>query len=133
MIDDYNKIYKGIGGIMKNIIITGSAGFIASSIIVEFLKDNSNNITGIDNFKSSTKKNLDFISSLVKNKKIQLIEANIRNIDILNIIINENNINQLYHLPVIVSVQESIYDKSKIEKILDMESFINFNEGIITL
>ena len=35
---------------MKNILITGSAGFIASHLIEELLKDENNYIIGIDNF-----------------------------------------------------------------------------------
>jgi nucleoside-diphosphate-sugar epimerase len=46
-----------------NILITGSAGFIASHIIEELLKDKKYNIIGIDNFHSGTKENLDFIKN----------------------------------------------------------------------
>ena len=91
-----------------NILVTGSAGFIASHLIEELLKDNKYNITGIDNFYSGTKENLDFIKSIDKNNKFNFIEADIRKFKNINQIIRENNIVQVYHFAAIVSVQESI-------------------------
>ena len=93
---------------MNNILITGSAGFIASHIIEELLQDKSNIIIGIDNFHSGTKENLDFISSVDKHNKFTFIEIDLRDFDTINKIIKENNIHQIYHLAAIVSVQESI-------------------------
>lgn len=91
-----------------NILVTGSAGFIASHIIEELLKDTSNNIIGIDNFYSGTKANLEFIKKQDKNNKFKFIEADIRDFEKVNKIVKENNISQVYHLAAIVSVQESI-------------------------
>ncbi|RLA79846.1 MAG: UDP-glucose 4-epimerase [Epsilonproteobacteria bacterium] len=93
---------------MKNILVTGSAGFIASHIIEELLKDTNNNIIGIDNLYSGTQENLDFINLIDKNNKFTFINANIRDFENIKKIIKENNINQIYHLAAIVSVQESI-------------------------
>lgn len=91
-----------------NILITGSAGFIASHIIEELLKDSSNNIVGIDNFHSGSKANLEYLKSLDKDNAFSFIEADIRNFQIMDKIINENKIEQIYHLAAIVSVQETI-------------------------
>jgi UDP-glucose 4-epimerase len=91
-----------------NILVTGSAGFIASHIIEELLKDTNNNILGIDNLYSGTQENLDFINSIDKNNNFTFINADIRDFENINKIIKENNINQVYHLAAIVSVQESI-------------------------
>ena len=63
---------------MKNILITGSAGFIASHLIEELLKDENNYIIGIDNFYSGTKENLEFIKSIDKENRFQFIEAYLR-------------------------------------------------------
>ncbi len=93
---------------MNNILITGSAGFIASHIIEELLKNNTNNIIGIDNFYSGTEENLKFIKSLDENNKFKFIEADIRDFINISNIIKENKISQIYHLAAIVSVQESI-------------------------
>ena len=63
---------------MKNILVTGSAGFIASHLIEELLKDENNYIIGIDNFYSGTQENLEFIKSIDKENRFQFIEAYLR-------------------------------------------------------
>ncbi|QKF58970.1 NAD-dependent epimerase/dehydratase family protein [Aliarcobacter lanthieri] len=93
---------------MKNILVTGSLGFIASHLIEELFKDENNYIVGIDNFYSGTKENLDFIRSIDNKNKFEFIEADIRNFEQINRIIRGKNIEQIYHLAAIVSVQESI-------------------------
>lgn len=92
----------------KNILLTGSAGFIASHLIEELLKDENNSIIGIDNFYSGTKENLDFIKSIDNKNKFEFIEADIRDFEQLNKIIKDKQVEQIYHLAAIVSVQESI-------------------------
>ena len=91
-----------------NILVTGSAGFIASHLIEELLKDENNSIIGIDNFYSGTKENLDFIKSIDSKNRFEFIEADIRNFEEVNNIIKDKQIEQIYHLAAIVSVQESI-------------------------
>ena len=93
---------------MKSILVTGSAGFIASHLIEELLKDENNSIIGIDNFYSGTKENLDFIKSIDSKNRFEFIEADIRNFEEVNNIIKDKQIEQIYHLAAIVSVQESI-------------------------
>lgn len=93
---------------MNNILITGAAGFIASHIIEELLKNDINTIIGIDNFYSGTKNNIEYLKSIDKNKKFIFIEADIVDFDKINKIIEDYNINQVYHLAAIVSVQDSI-------------------------
>ena len=93
---------------MKNISLTGSAGFIASHLIEGLLKDENNSIIGIDNFYSGTKENLDFIKSIDSKNRFQFIEADIRNFEEINKIIKDKQIEEIYHLAAIVSVQESI-------------------------
>ncbi|MCG3658918.1 NAD-dependent epimerase/dehydratase family protein [Aliarcobacter butzleri] len=91
-----------------NILITGSAGFIASHLIEELLKDQNNCILGIDNFYSGTKENLEFIKSIDSKNKFQFIQSDIRNFEEINKIIRYKKIEYIYHLAAIVSVQESI-------------------------
>lgn len=93
---------------MNNILVTGCVGFIASHIIEELLKDENNNIIGIDNFYSGTKENLYFINSIDINNKFKFIETDIRDYCKVNKVIKENKISQVYHLAAIASVQESI-------------------------
>jgi len=91
-----------------NILVTGAAGFIASHLIEELLKDANNNVIGIDNFYSGTEENLNFIKQLDNNDKFVFFELDIRDFNQLSKLINECNIKQIYHFAAIVSVQESI-------------------------
>ena len=93
-----------------NILITGAAGFIASHLIEELLKNDENNIIGIDNLYSGTYENINFIKSLDIHNKFEFVEADIRDYCLINDIIKKNKINQVYHLAALVSVQESIND-----------------------
>ena len=81
---------------MKNILVTGSAGFIASHLIEELLKDENNSIIGIDNFYSGTKENLEFIKSIDKENRFQFIEVDIRNFEEINKIIRDKKIEYIY-------------------------------------
>lgn len=90
------------------ILVTGSAGFIASHLIEELLKNENNSIFGIDNFYSGTKENLEFIKSIDSKNNFEFIEADIRNFEKINKIVKDKKIEQIYHLAAIVSVQESI-------------------------
>ena len=49
---------------MKNIIVTGGAGFIGTNLIIELLKDKNNKILNIDKFSYCSN------SYLIKKKKI---------------------------------------------------------------
>ncbi|WP_152056186.1 NAD-dependent epimerase/dehydratase family protein [Aliarcobacter butzleri] len=91
-----------------NILVTGAAGFIASHLIEKLLENNSNNIIGIDNFYSGSRKNLEFIANIDEFKKFKFIECDIRDFVKLNQIIKDYSIVQIYHLAAFVSVQDSI-------------------------
>ena len=54
---------------MKNILITGAAGFLGSHLCERFLEEDFQ-VIGIDNYITGTKKN---IESLKKNKNFQFI------------------------------------------------------------
>jgi len=93
-----------------NILVTGAAGFIASHLIEELLTDSENYIFGIDNFYSGSQNNIDFINSIDKKDRFNFTKMDIRDYDILKQIMKDNNIQQVYHLAAVVSVQESIQD-----------------------
>jgi len=58
---------------MKNILITGAAGFLGSHLCERFLKEDFN-VTGMDNFITGSQKNID---SLKKNKNFQFINHDV--------------------------------------------------------
>ena len=91
-----------------NILVTGAAGFIASHMIEELLKDASNTIVGIDNFYSGTQDNIDFISKLDTENRFSFFELDVRDFDRLYKIVLGNKIEYIYHFAAIASVEESI-------------------------
>ena len=58
---------------MKNILITGAAGFLGSHLCERFLKEDFN-VTGMDNFITGSQKNID---SLKKNKNFRFINHDV--------------------------------------------------------
>ena len=59
------------------ILVTGAAGFIGSNLC-ESILNNGNPVIGLDNFATGKRKN---IEELLKKKKFQFIEGDIRNLD----------------------------------------------------
>lgn len=86
----------------KNVLITGGAGFIGSNI-AETLVNKGYNITVLDNFYSSDKKNL---SSFLA--KIIFVEADVRNKEVIAQLCKEND--YIIHLAAISSVPFSVKD-----------------------
>lgn len=81
-----------------NILITGCAGFIGSSLVMELCNDKKNKIYGIDNFSSQNK--------LIGEKRIKLLKKisnfNFKKIDInnykkLNNFVKKNKISTIVH------------------------------------
>lgn len=60
-----------------NIVITGSAGFIASHL-TDYLLSEGHTVTGIDNYLTGSKRN---IQHLLSNEKYEFIEADVLNFD----------------------------------------------------
>ena len=90
------------------ILVTGAAGFIASHLIEELLKNKQNTIIGIDNFYSGTKQNIKFLKSLDIENQFKFMEVDIRDFENINEVVKDNAIEQVYHLAAIASVQKSI-------------------------
>lgn len=92
-----------------NILITGIAGFIASHLAEELMKNiHDGIIVGIDNFFNGSQDNIKYLKSLDKNNIFHFEEGDIRDFDFLNNIIEKYNIKYIYHLAAIASVQISI-------------------------
>ena len=88
-----------------NILITGVAGFIGSSLAEELLNTTDNIIIGLDNMYNGSEERLSILSSF---KNFRFYPADIRDYEAIQNIIYENSIDGIYHLAGIVSVQESI-------------------------
>jgi len=72
---------------MKNILVTGGAGYIGSMLVPELLKE-GHKITVIDNF--MYKQNS--LASFCANKNFEIINGDIRNIELIKTLIDKNEI-----------------------------------------
>ena len=93
---------------MKKVLITGVAGFIGSHIAQELLKRDDIEIVGFDNISSGLESNLELLRSLDTNNKFTFYKLDIRDFDEMNEVIKEHNVDTIFHLAALVSVQESI-------------------------
>jgi len=93
----------------KQYLVTGVAGFIGSHIAEELLKSGKK-VVGVDNFYNGNKENIELLNQLAKENKT---EFNFFNVDIsdleeLKIVFQKSNINYIFHLAAVASVQKSI-------------------------
>ena len=88
------------------ILVTGAAGYIGSHTIVELLNNNYE-VIGIDNFVNSKKEVVGKIEK-VSGKKFKFIEGDVRNLEILNKIFQENDIEAVIHFAGLKAVGESV-------------------------
>ena len=87
------------------ILITGACGYIGSHACVEFL-NNEYNIIGIDNFCNCLHNVKDNIQEIT-NKKFDVYNCDIRNLNDLEQIFRNNDINAVIHFAGLKSIRES--------------------------
>tara|TARA_B110000305_G_scaffold232077_1_gene286472 strand:+ start:1131 stop:2123 length:993 start_codon:yes stop_codon:yes gene_type:complete len=93
--------------ITKKILITGGAGYIGSHVVEELVKK-KHKVIILDNLKTGYR-------SLI-NKKVKFIKGDILNIKLIKKIINENNINTIFHFAGLIDVVESQKYKNRYYK-----------------
>jgi UDP-N-acetylglucosamine 4-epimerase len=106
----YNKLLSLVGENSKKWLITGVAGFIGSNLL-EFLLSNNQNVIGVDNLFTGSKKNLEDIKTSVSQlqwSKFQFIESDIR--DIKKCRSACEGVDVVLHHAAIGSVQRSLED-----------------------
>lgn len=102
---------------MKNILVTGGAGFIGSHLCKRLLLE-GNNVIIIDNFNEFydpqiKRNNIGEIKNTMKKNsinidKLELYEGDFRNIEFLNELFDNNEINMIVHLAAMAGVRPSI-------------------------
>ena len=92
---------------MKNILVTGGAGYIGSHIIEKLIKEKKN-IFIVDNLSTGYKKLI--------NKKAKFYKININNFKLIKKIIIKNKIDSIIHLAASVSVSNSKKDHKLFNK-----------------
>ena len=100
---------------MQYFFITGSAGFIGSSLCEELLKDQNNLVIGIDNFddfypRQTKEVNL---AKLKESKNFLFYEADIKSSESLKKIASDHKIDQIVHLAANAGVRPSLLDPRK--------------------
>lgn len=96
---------------MKTYLVTGGAGFIGSHLVDYLLKE-GNEVVAVDNFNNFydpviKERN---ITEHLKNKKYKLEKLDIRDLEGLDKVFNDNKIDTIVHLAAMAGVRPSIED-----------------------
>ena len=89
-----------------NILLTGGAGYIGSHTIIE-LYQKGYEVVVVDNFVNSCSESLKRVGEIV-GREIPFYEADVRNVNALNKIFDENKIDAVIHFAGLKAVGESI-------------------------
>ena len=94
---------------MTNVFLTGSAGFIGSSLADNLLAQGYN-VVGIDNFDSFYDRNIKLknIDNAVKSSNFQLVEGDISDKNLLNSLFEKHNFHLIVHLAAKAGVRPSV-------------------------
>jgi len=99
---------------VKNILITGAAGFIGFNLSMSFLKEKNLNIIGVDSLNDAYDNNFKKIRirELEKNKKFSFLNLDLSNEDSFNVLSN-NSIDTVFHLAARAGVRQSFREPKK--------------------
>ncbi len=99
---------------MKNILVTGGAGYIGSHTIIELIKKGYNPIV-FDNFSNSTDKSLKLINEYFK-KELTVINGDIINMEDLDEVFKQYGFDGIVHFAGCLEVGESMINPIKYYK-----------------
>lgn len=91
---------------MKNILITGAAGFIPSSLADAFLATGRYKVVGVDNFLSGKKHNVP------KHENYTFINADANNFNDMSTIMTRFDFDYVFHYAAVVGVQRTLKNPS---------------------
>ena len=95
---------------MKNILITGGAGYIASHLTKQLLEDSTHNITILDNLSTGY---IDTINILKSIRSFKFIEMDLNNFDELNKFLKSSKFDIIFHFGASIEVEESVFNPLK--------------------
>ena len=93
---------------MKNILVTGGAGYIGCHIVEQLVKKKSNIVYVLDNLSTGNKKLI--------NPKSNFYKGDIKNLNLLKKIIKKHSIQTIIHLAAHLNVSEAEREKIKYYK-----------------
>ena len=104
---------------MKEILITGAAGFIGTNLIIELLSKSPLSIIGIDNFHGfySRNRKIQNTNKWKLNKRAKFYEIDILSKSELVKIFEENDIEAIIHLAAYPGVRNSVYHPAEVNRI----------------
>ncbi len=114
-----------------NILVTGCAGFIGSSLCERLFSNCENNIIGIDNFDENYEKNIKIenIKTIIKNKNFYFIEGDIRDDKLLKSLFSKYKFDLIIHLAAKTGVRTSLSEPAEYVSV-NINGTVNILENI---
>jgi len=91
---------------MKNVLVTGGAGYVATHTMVELLNEGYNCIA-IDNLCNSSKIAIDRVQEIT-GKKVKFYKGDLKDVKIVDEIFSENKIDSVIHFAALKAVGDSV-------------------------
>lgn len=120
---------------MKNILVTGGAGFIGSHLVDKLLAENDWRVTVVDDFNDFYPPNIKHqnISEHVKNENYAIFEADIRNFEALEEVFLKTRFDVVVHLAARAGVRPSLeqpflYEETNIKGTMNLLELVRRNE-----
>ncbi len=121
--------------LMKNILVTGGAGFIGSHLVDKLLSENDWHITVVDDFNDFYAPDIKHrnIREHLQNENYNLIETDIRSAETLSKIFDETRFDVIVHLAARAGVRPSLsepvlYEETNIKGTLNLLEFARRHE-----